>query len=503
MEPTIRDSAPTVKSRNVNDLKCNVSTLQLLPYYSITNIELYNTLETAETYIKSCLENRNFSHYIHSSQPDVSKEIPCKYYSTEELCNLCNKQQQLDLKLLHHNIRSLDLHFGEMLSLMQTCDNKIDVIALSEIGKKNIESRGAMLKHYGYEMKFVLPNLAKGGVALIYKDNLHVTERADLKIKANDGIHSKIEVEDLWIELSLMINKKREDYVIGVIYRHPGGSVENLDTFSNKIKDIMIKINLENKKCIMLGDINIDGLKINTNDHVEHFFQTIMEQDFVPTITLPTRVVDTSVSLIDHIIVNRNVLRNNIFTGNLYCGITDHMPNLIVVKSQVMVKSNERRYVRLFGDANMCTFRNYIQNVSWDQYYEAKDPNKSLEIFYKIYNDAFNNSFPLKRLSRNRAKDKKWITTNLRNCIKYRDNLYKKYLSRPTPENKEIHALYRNMLTSCLREAEDNYYKELIKNENKTLFKLWNIFGSVINPTKMKKHNNISSNFYSSLEERV
>ncbi len=47
----------------------------------------------------------------------------------------------------------------------------------------------------------------------------------------------------------------------------------------------MIKLNSENKKCIMTGDINIDGLKISTNDHVKSFFNVTLEQSFIPTIT--------------------------------------------------------------------------------------------------------------------------------------------------------------------------------------------------------------------------
>ncbi len=31
------------------------------------------------------------------------------------------------------------------------------------------------------------------------------------------------------------------------------------------------------------------------------FFNTALENDFIPTITLPKRIVDSSVSLIDHI----------------------------------------------------------------------------------------------------------------------------------------------------------------------------------------------------------
>ena len=42
-----------------------------------------------------------------------------------------------------------------------------------------------------------------------------------------------------------------------------------------------------------------------------------------------------------------------------------------------------------------------------------------------------------------------------------------------------------------LRKAEDTYYKELVDSDNQTLFKLWDIFGRIINPSKTRKKNNI------------
>ena len=155
-----------------------------------------------------------------------------------------------------------------------------------------------------------------------------------------NDINHNLEIEDLWVEMSIGNRKKRDNYIIGVVYRHPGGSVKDLDYFTKKLEHIMMQANTENKKCIILGDLNIDGLKINTNDHVGNFFKTVMEQDFVPSITIPTRVVDTSVSIIDHIIVNRDVLKNGVKTGNLYCGITDHLPNFIMINSQIKVVRN-------------------------------------------------------------------------------------------------------------------------------------------------------------------
>ncbi len=60
-----------------------------------------------------------------------------------------------------------------------------------------------------------------------------------------------------------------------------------------------------------MRDLNIDGLKINNNEHVNAFFKTILLQYFIPTITLPTRIVETSISLIDHIIINITLLETS------------------------------------------------------------------------------------------------------------------------------------------------------------------------------------------------
>ena len=72
----------------------------------------------------------------------------------------------------------------------------------------------------------------------------------------------------------------------------------------------MKKINNEDKQCYILGDLNLDGLKVNLNDHVRSFFDTMLENDFIPTITKPTRIFNNSVSFIDHIIINSKTIQN-------------------------------------------------------------------------------------------------------------------------------------------------------------------------------------------------
>jgi exonuclease III len=465
----------------------------LLPYYSTTNVELLHTLETIENHIKNCLENQNISKLIQSSIPDsfVTK-TPCKYYTHDQLSLLNRKKTNNEVNLLHLNIRSLNLHFRELISLIKTTGDNYDFVALSEVGKTNLESRKAeLIKKYDLTMEYEAPTSSKGGVALIYDKTLNLSERNDLKIKPKVINNSKLEIENIWYETNFP--NKNNNYIVGVIYRHPGGSMECLDYFTQQLESIMIKINKENKKCIITGDLNIDALKININDHVKSFFNTSLEQSFIPTITVPTRIVDSSVSLIDHILVNCQILKENkeILTGNIYYDISDHLPNFIKIKDILTSSKNNRPLVRIFGKKNMNKFKHFIQTASWDAFYEADDPNQALSVFYEIYNEAFDSSFPLVKLSRKRAKDKKWITEGLKISIKHKHKLFNNLILKPNPTNKTTYSNYRNILTDCIRKAEENYYKNLINSEKQSLHTLWNIFGSIINPQKIKQKNKI------------
>ncbi len=98
------------------------------------------------------------------------------------------------------------------------------------------------------------------------------------------------------------------------------------------------------------------------------------------------------------------------------------------------------------------------------------------------------NAYPINKLK----IKKKWITTGLKASIHHKDNLYKKYLLKPTTENKTNYSKFLNHLTTYLRQAEDLYYRDLITSGNQNLYKLWNIFGQVINPQKYISKNRIS-----------
>ena len=370
---------------------------------------------------------------------------------------------------------------------MRTINN-----ALSEIGTKNIENREAMILKYGYNFQYKKPRRAKGGVGLMYKSNISMDAREDLAIESKQISGHELEIENIWFEtcLNTQPNKK---LVIGVIYRHPGGTIECLNHFTSQVETTLQKINDERKMCIILGDLNIDGLKINLNDNVKNFFDTVLEQNFIPTITVPTRITTDTATAIDHIIVNEQLIKNtkSLDAGNIYCDISDHLPNFLIINNDEEPTKN-RPYVRIYGEKNMMKFRNKIHNADWGELFSTDDVEHAMDMFYKTYYNAFYTSFPQKRLSRKRAKDRKWMTSALRKSTDHKNKLYKKRKLRPTDNNKRKYKQYRNILTSCLRTAEETYYTNLIQEGKNNLKQLWTTVGDIINPSKLRRTNKIN-----------
>jgi hypothetical protein len=379
----------------------------------------------------------------------------------------------------------MDLDFNDLISMINCMDFDFDIIGLTEVGKNNLENRAVYLKD-NYHFRCEPPqNNAFGGVGLFVSNKYEISERKDLKISSvND-----MEVENIWYEVS----SQEKKIVVGVVYRHPG-TKNNIAKFINEMDAKLELLSREGIKSIVCGDLNIDGLKIHQHDTTNNFINSTMSHGFIPTITLPTRITDYSISLIDHILlkISPKDINDTITSGNIYSDITDHLPNFLLISKkhheQYTKKAPPRPQVRIFGNKNTEKFNNLLQNENWDSFYNTQNVDEALQIFYEKYNQAYEASFPWKKLSRKREKDTKWITTGLKVSANKKAALYRKYLKSPSFSNKETHRKYRNIFTACLRKAVEMYYIELIDKQKQNVCTLWKIFGPMINPHKTHKN---------------
>ena len=149
-----------------------------------------------------------------------------------------------------------------------------------------------------------------------------------------------VKVENLWYE----ITKDKQKYLVGVIYRHPEG---NLTEFDEKLDNTLSKITSDRNinDCIITGDVNIDlMIQFDTDTQSENYLNTMLRNAFMPTIILPTRI-EKACTLLDHIFYYSKTFRSNLFSGNMFVDISDHLANFLMLGPKQTRK--ERKNVRI------------------------------------------------------------------------------------------------------------------------------------------------------------
>ena len=89
-----------------------------------------------------------------------------------------------------------------------------------------------------------------------------------------------------------------------------------------------------------------------TTDYVNNL---LVDNNFVPTIIMPSRVTANTATIIDHIYYyegcnSKKDLR--ILAGNLWSDLTDHLPNYMLIIDNHLKTDDNRPKVRLFSDKN-------------------------------------------------------------------------------------------------------------------------------------------------------
>ena len=140
-------------------------------------------------------------------------------------------------------------------------------------------------------------------------------EREDLK-------NCNREFEVVWIEIK---NKKSKNIIVGCTYRHPHN---NLDDYILYINKYLQKLHKENKEVDITGDFNIDLLKYDKNVKYQEFYNLMTSNGFLPQILLPTRVTDSTMTIIDNI-YTRVTDSTMTIIDNIYTRVTDSTMTII------------------------------------------------------------------------------------------------------------------------------------------------------------------------------
>lgn len=212
----------------------------------------------------------------------------------------------------------------------------------------------------------------------------------------------KNRVENIWVE----ILSAKHKYTLGAIYRHPN---QNISDFSRLLDSNLCRLDNSRDPCIIVGDLNIDLCKYSTHGPTKDYINNLLSNNFLPHIIMPTHYVGNSATIIDHIYFREGSVHDTVVnSGNLWCDETDHFPNYIIFQTDKILKNEHARpLIRLQSPRNMQTFQTLVSNVDWSDIYYCQDANEAFDKFENHLTACYEESFPLIRLSRRRARDKK------------------------------------------------------------------------------------------------
>ena len=143
---------------------------------------------------------------------------------------------------------------------------------------------------------------------------------------------------------------------------------------------------------------------------------------------------------------------------------------------------------------NCQKFVTLMESENWEYLY-AHDTDWYAKFVTNVKN-RFNECFPPVRTSRKRFKDKPWLTHSLKTCIQKKHKFYKTHLRNISENATRKYKVYRNVLTKCLKKADEMYYKQLIDDTQQSAYNLWKHLGPIINPNKKKRGSNINKILY-------
>ena len=288
-----------------------------------------------------------------------------------------------------------------------------------------------------------------GGGLLIYtKSYLTCIRRDDLEIAG---------IEMIWMEVK---NNRQKPFLLCYCYRPPSSSNDWIERVEHAIE----KANTEQKEIILLGDFNFNLL--SETRATKQWLDITDNLNLKQLVEAPTRVTDTTRTLIDHAFTNacENIIN---VTVPIY-SISDHFP---VCLSRKITKDFDKGPVHKFisyrdtKSFSEPAFVLDLEGQDWSVIDTCDNANDALDYFLVIFTKVLSKHAPEKKKRVKRSKQPNWMTNDISNAIKTRD--------RYKLKNTEQYRFWRNKTKSLIHNSKINYYTETINNKHKNPKQLW------------------------------
>ena len=441
-------------------------------------------------------ELSSLTHLLERNDNDDNEETPVlqhsPYYSDNQFIDIISKDT--GLSILDMNICNAFTKFDELEIFIQRVNvsNPVSIICLNECWLSD-QSDVSILHLPNYNMFYQVgkcPGHSHCGLITYVHDSFK-SEKVHIDQITTGWEHLTVEVSHN--------TQNAKKYIISNIYRPPERYVIQLDLFISEFSQFIDTIRGLKRSSFICGDFNINLLDINSNDHVNEYFESICSRGFFPRITLPTRIQPPSFSLIDNIITNDIDKTSNSISGLLINDLSDHKIIFTFHKNKsYFEKVNKFIEVETRDARSINNFVNELKNLKiYDQLDKqlTNDPNANYELFNDLLNNARAKHLPKKRVKYQKKlhKKSKWITNGILNSINKKDKLYKTLIQTDTNNTILYERLktefneYRAGLRKTIRKAKRDFYIHIYNRHKNDIKKTWSLINETLNRNLRKQ----------------
>lgn len=354
------------------------------------------------------------------------------------------------IKIVHQNIRGLFTNMGSLTMFLEKY-KQIDIITLSEthITPDSWNDNRNLYNIPGYTFIQKCRKHATGGGVGMYISNNLQWKIADI----NCG-----DLESIWIEICV---KKSKNFLVNTTYKPPDTSKHLSKNFNELFENMLITANTLCQEIIALGDMNVNFLDKSNNKE----FKTIVSRNgFQQLIKSPTRVTNTSSTLIDIILSNKE--KNIVKTLTSAQSLSDHDTICCVRKINHNRVSYRTITCRNFRNYDPNALNEDISSTNFSPMYKMSDVNDTWRFLKNILIKKFNKHAPIitKRVKGSLCP---WLTLDIKSVMNNRDKLLRKFRKSKSNQDWVAYKHLRNTCTNLIRRAKSDYYRNLL-TEHKT-----------------------------------
>lgn len=372
-------------------------------------------------------------------------------------------------KLAFLNITSLLCHIDELRTWIEF--QNIDILAINESRlDSTIPNECVALKNYNIVRKD--RNRNGGGVAIYIRKTINFVNNSESISKGLEAVCVDI------------IKPNSKPLTVLSCYRPPNG---DSDEFYNSLKTITAKVDNDGKELIILGDLNTNLLSPDNNKS-KRLFEGLTElYQLKQLITEPTRITETSSSLIDVILTNTP--NRIVCSGVLPLGISDHC--LIFAIRKIAIQATKKHKIvqsRNFKNFQAESFRADLSSMPWDSIEEFDNPNDMWQAWKNMFLAVVDKHAPLKT-RRIRNKKSPWLNSEIKQQMIARDKLKALAIKTNSPQKWADYKNAKNMLNNAIKKTKSTYFLNHFKELAGQPKEIWKTINEVMSRNGKTEHN--------------